>query len=446
MNVHTRADVHRTLNRRAAAIVVLAGTLPLGCSGPVEPASPDEEMRQQFALGPLGAVHYPDDNQRSEQRIALGRLLFFDPILGGERDVACGTCHHPDFHFADGRQFAAGVSGVGLGPDRHVGVSSVSGDSITTAARNTPTILNTAFALIEATDGSGNTRSLAPLFWDGRAIGLEGQALVPLGARVEMRGDAFPDIERNEGYLPGTDEAAESTVDSILARIRNVPEYVTLFGNAFPDQPPNETDLVNRSTLSRALAAYERELVTLNSPFDRWLSGEDAALDDLQRHGLELFFTKAKCSVCHRGAVLSTFRFMVTGVPQEGPGKRLIPGDDLGREEHTLDPRDRYKFRVPTLRNVEITAPYMHSGVFASLEDVVRFYNSGSQPRHPKVRDDVLDPTLRQPLGLTDDEVHALVSFLRSLTDPGTQIDQTLRTVPSTVPSGLVPVYGVAGY
>ncbi len=425
-------------------LVTALGSTACG-GGPAGPQTQDDELRQQFALEPIGAIPYPADNQRNDARISLGRLLFFDPILSGEQDVACGTCHHPDFDFGDARQFGAGVSGVGLGPDRHLGVSAFSGDSINTAARNTPTILNTAFVMSTATDLDGNPTTSTPLFWDGRASSLEDQALIPIGSRVEMRGDAFPGIEQNDGYLPGSDEAATSTVDSILRRLRGVSEYVALFREAFPTITGN-TAVVSRSTLSRAIAAYERELVAVDSPFDRWVAGDDDGLSELQKDGLELFFTRANCSVCHRGPMLSTFSFMVTGVPQEGPGLRTIADDDLGREEHTGSPDDRYKFRVPPLRNVEITAPYMHSGVFATLEEVIHFYNDGIEPRHPNIGDSRQNAAVRNPLGLSDQDISALVGFLRSFTDPGTGLAAILRTVPATVPSGLMPVYGLGGH
>ena len=123
----------------------------------------------------------------------------------------------------------------------------------------------------------------------------------------------------------------------------------------------------------------------------------------------------------------------------------MIIGDDTGREEHTKEPADRYAFRTLTLRNVELTAPYMHDGVFESLDEVVRFYNDGAQPRHPNVPDDLMDPILVDPLGLTDEEINAVVEFMKALTDPGTALDPFLLTVPENVPSGLMPVFGVEG-
>ncbi len=123
-------------------------------------------------------------------------------------------------------------------------------------------------------------------------------------------------------------------------------------------------------------------------------------------------------------------------------GKDVIAGDDTGREEFTLDPADRYAFRNLTLRNIALTGPYMHDGVFSTLAEVVQFYNNGAQPRHPAVSDDMLDPVLNQPLGLTQTEVEAVVEFKRSLTDPGTALEPLLMTVPEEVPSGLPPVFG----
>jgi cytochrome c peroxidase len=279
------------------------------------------------------------------------------------------------------------------------------------------------------------------MFWDGRSVGLEGQALQPIANRIEMRGDAFPGTEL---------EAAAVTLDSLLVRLRGISEYVQLFRSAFPDEAAEfdsgeRAELIDGSTLARAIAAYERELVTRNSAFDRFVAGDDDALSEVQKQGLELFFTRAKCFLCHHGPMFSNYQYMVSGVPKAGPGLGVIAGDDTGREEHTGRLADRYKFRVPSLRNVELTAPYMHSGVFQTVREVVNFYNDGANPRHPNVTDELLELSLRTPLGLTDQEIDALIQFLRSLTDPGAQLDPSLTTVPATVPSGLTPVFGVGG-
>jgi cytochrome c peroxidase len=303
--------------------------------------------------------------------------------------------------------------------------------------RNTPTVFNVAFNA----DENGNPSHRGIQFMDGRVNGLEELVDKPIADRVEMRGDAYP----------GTDEeAAEAALDSVIARLLAIPEYVQRLRDAFPIEAAEvdsgiRASIIDSSTYARGISAYVRELVTRNSPYDRYVKGDDNALDDIQKKGLELFFTKAKCATCHSGPMFSDFGFIVQGVPQEGTGKKVIPGDDTGREEHTKNPADRYAFRTLSLRNVELTPPYMHDGVFETLEEVVRFYNDGAQPRHPNVTDDMLDPTLIEPLGLTDGEINALVEFMKALTDAGSALPSFLVTVPEIVPSGLMPVFGVRG-
>lgn len=412
--------------------MVLAGVMLLlsSCTTDKTPTGAEpEDLRTLFNLSPLGEVPYPPNNPYVPERVALGRRLFFDPILGGEKDVSCGTCHHPQFAFGDGRDLPAGTSGKGLGPERVLSSSAISGQPVDLTPRNAPTVFNTAFNAGE----TGVPSHLGLQFWDGRKQGLEDQATGPIASRVEMRGDAYP---------------AEVALDSVLARLRAIPEYEQLFRGAFPREAAEiaagtRSSAIDSSTYGRAMAAYERELVTRNSAYDRYVAGDDEALSDMQREGMKLFFGKAKCAVCHNGPMFSDFRFVVQGVPQIGPGKEVISGDDTGREEHTRDPNDRYAFRTPTLRNVELTAPYMHDGVLATLEDVVKFYNDGAKPRHPAVTDDMLHPSLREPLGLNDDEINAIVEFMKALTDPGSALPPELVSVPESVPSGLTPVFGV---
>jgi cytochrome c peroxidase len=398
--------------------------------------STTDPLRERYALQPLGPIDYPANNPPRQERILLGRLVFFDPILGGEKDVACASCHHPDFAFGDGRQLPVGVAGTGgLGPIRVNGSSRISGNPVGFTPRNAPTCFNTAYNADEhGVYGHGGFQ-----FWDGRVKSLEVQATKPITSRVEMRGDAYP----------GDDAvAAAIALDSVLNRLRGIEEYVALFRNAFP-QEAQEWDqgtrvhVIDSSTYGRAIAAYERELVTRNSAYDRYADGDDNALSASQKRGLELFFTKGKCSECHPAPVFSEYEFHVQGTPQVGPGKAVIPGDDCGRREFTLNIADNYAFRTPTLRNVELTAPYMHDGIFGSLEEVVQFYNHGCQPRHPQCPDEAVDSLVRNPLNLTDAEVQDIVSFLKGLTDPGSELPAALLTVPSRVPSGLVPVFGL---
>lgn len=417
----------RRAGRVAAPVLAFAVWLA-GCGdGPagLPPGTPEDDLRVRFSLQALGEVPRPPGDPPSAPRVALGQLLFFDPILAGERDVSCAACHHPSLGFADGRPFSAGAGGVGLGPARLALGSRLTGLPIGLEPRNSPTILNAAFNADEA----GAPSPSGFQFWDGRAAGLEEQARIPITSRTEMVGDA---------YLP------EAARDSVVARLRAIPEYVRLFREAFPLEagPPGDADVISMDTYGRAVAAYERELVTRETPFDAFARGADGALTPQQKLGLEIFFTKARCASCHVGPMFSDYRFHVLGVPQTGDGKDVLPGDDTGREEHTLDPADRYAFRTPTLRNVELTAPYMHDGFFATLEEVVRFYDDGARPRHPAVPDAIADPLVRDPIGLTDAEVFAIVAFMEALTDPGRGLDPVLLSVPASVPSGLEPVFG----
>lgn len=379
-------------------------------TGPAE-----QDLRIRFGLETLPPVHHPADNPALPDRIALGRLLFFDPILSGPKDVACATCHHPNFAWADSRQLAVGVSGVGLGPER-----ALLDPNFNLVPRNSPTILNTAFNGLTS-HGMDYDPAEAFMFWDGRVKNLETQATKPIASRVEMRGDVYAEVD---------------AFDSVLARLRSIPKYESLFRAAFIAEGDSVNaglipSAINASTYGRAIAVFERAIAGANSPYDRYVNGDDKALSESQKRGLELFFTKGNCIACHGGPMLSDYTFRCQGVLQFGPGKS-VPGKDFGRWEKTQDEADRWAFRTPTLRNVELTAPYMHDGALATLEDVVEFYDRGcgDDPTIPLSR---MDPALFK-LHLTAQEKADLVAFMKALTDPGPQI-----SVPESVPSGLAP-------
>lgn len=428
-----------------ATFVGVVWLVVCGCSGDDSlTGSPDERLRQQFNLQKLDETPYPVLNPRVPDRVSLGRLLFYDPILSGELDISCGTCHHPDFAFADGRQFAAGTSGTGLGPERTLAISRISGRPIELVSRNSPTVLNAALN----GDSEGNPSAMGSQFWDSRVGGLELQCTKPIAARIEMRGDAF---ETGQGGSYGEDYLTEELIlDSVVERLRAIPEYNELFRRAFPTEAAAQDiglrgSVIDPFSLTRAVAAFERELVTRNSAYDRYVAGDDDALTAGQKKGLEIFHTKARCATCHSGPMLSDFSLVVHGTAQEGGGGGIISGDDLGREEFTRHEIDRHAFKTPSLRNVELTAPYMHDGVFETLEEVIDFYNDGCRPRHVAVSDTQLDERLRQPLNLTAEEKSALIEFIRGLSDPGTALDPFLLTIPERVPSGLTPVFGMSG-
>lgn len=332
---------------------------------------------------PLGLppVPTPPDNRPTAARVALGRKLFFDRRLSRGGTMSCAMCHLPEQGFTS-QELARPIGTEGR-----------------SLRRNSPTILNVAY--------------LRRLFHDGRETALETQALAPL-------------LDRNE--------MANPSLGSILETIRALPDYRGLFEAAFGAGPSPDR-------IGAAIASYERTLLLAGSPFDRWRFGAEAgAMTPAALEGFRLFTGKGGCAACHTvaadHALFTDQRFHDTGVaarraappapvPVELAPGLVVPlspetlatiGDpepaDLGRHEVTQDPADLYGIRTPSLRNVALTAPYMHDGSMGTLEEVVRYYERGGH-RHPG-----LDPRVR-PLGLTEGEVAALVAFLESLTGEG---------------------------
>jgi cytochrome c peroxidase len=350
----------------------------------------------------------PSDNPSTPERVALGRVLFWDPILSGEKDVACATCHHPDFGYSDGLDLSIGANGSGLGPAR----AFLPKHLPRLVKRNSQTVLNVAFNGL--TSGSGAVPAVAPMFWDLRIQGLETQALEPLREQEEMRGDGFP---------------AHLAVREVVFRLNGIPEYRRRFARAFGGNTP-----VNEQNLGRALAAFQRTLVATNTPFDRYMRGDTSALTPAQVSGMEAF-QSVGCVNCHNGPMFSDFKTHVLAVPDNPK----LPDPDSG-VDHT------YAFRTPSLRNLGVTAPYMHNGIFARLEEVLNFYRriatgggpiGGGGPRgfNPGVSRDQIDPLARQ-LNMRRGRVPDIIAFLRALDDPTFD-----RTIPQHVPSGL-PVGG----
>jgi cytochrome c peroxidase len=355
-------------------------------------------------------VPSPPDNPQTPEKIALGRLLFWDPILSGGQDIACATCHHPAFGFADGRDLPIGTGGRGMGPTR-----TFPGGANPLVKRNSQTILNVAFNGI---DRSGHVDpARAPMFWDSRAQGLEAQALIPIESLEEMRG----------GH-----DAIGGGVDMAVARVARVREYRVLFQKAF-----GAPDCVTALNLSRAIAAYERTLVTADTPFDRYMRGDRTAMTAVEVRGMDAFENHG-CTLCHNGPMLSDYKLHVIGVSDNSKLGDYDPG-----AEH------RYAFRTPSLRNLAMTAPYMHSGLIADLGSAVGFYKTvgagGGQLLHfdtPRrvnghlvlgspVGRDALDPLLRQVS--VNSELDDIVAFLATLNG---SFD---RSIPKHVPSRLQP-------
>jgi cytochrome c peroxidase len=288
--------------------------------------------------------------------------------------------------------------------------------------RNSPTVLNTAFNGLDEGRGrrrrsgldtrAGVDQARAPMLWDSRIRSLETQALEPIKAREEMRGDAYPE---------------DAAVGAVVARLRENHEYVALFNKAYGASAP-----ITAEQLGGAIAAFERTLVAMNSPFDRFRAGEVGALTAEQRRGMEAF-DRVGCDRCHEGNMFSDFELHAEGV-RENP---KLPEPDAGAR--------RFRFRTPTLRNVALTAPYMHNGMLETLEDVLRFYDNG-RSENPNViagrgdrRGDEegvarLSDRFRRVDDMSEGDMQSIVAFLESLTD--TNFD---RTIPTRVPSGLPP-------
>ncbi len=313
------------------------------------------------------------DNPTTEERVALGRLLFFDPVLSGDNSQSCATCHHPDMGFSDGRHFSMGKGGQGLGPERKGGE---------VIKRGAPTIWNSAY----------NFRQ----FWDGRAADLEEQAKFPITSEVEMN----------------------QNPEELVKELKAIPAYVNLFDEAFDGSNGSAVTVDNAV---KALAAFERTLLSYNSPFDRYAAGDNHALTPQQKHGLTLFRSlKTRCFECHGFPTFANPDFKVIGVPPM-LGQYAQP-DDLGRAEIEGGEPYKHAFKVPTLRNIELTAPYMHDGSIATLEEVIKHYKAGGRTikdgkNAGNGSENPFKSSFVRGFYLTPQETQDLIEFLKSLTD-----------------------------
>jgi cytochrome c peroxidase len=335
---------------------------------------------QQVGLPPEAVrAAMPADNPQTPDKIALGMKLFFDGRLSADGTVACATCHNPERAFTDGSPGSVGIKG-------RVG------------QRNAPTILNALFNKTQ--------------FWDGRAKSLEDQAALPIVNRIEM---------------------GQPSLDAAVAKIAGIEEYKQAFPKVF-GRPVNGPDLL------RAIASYERTLVSYDSPFDHFIAGDKSAIDDAAQRGWELFDTKALCNKCHAltDKKRDVTNFMDNDFHNIGIGiirhdvvalavqaEKLIASGDtaaidcaaietdmsaLGRFLITKKDGDTASFKTPNLRNVLVTGPYFHDGSQETLWDVIDHYNKGDGLKNPWLDEDI------QPLALTEPEIDDLVAFLSSLT------------------------------
>ncbi|TVM03013.1 MAG: cytochrome-c peroxidase [Candidatus Brocadia sp. WS118] len=313
----------------------------------------------------------PEDNPLTREKIELGKKLFFDKCLSADDTISCATCHDPEKGFADGKAIAVGIQ------ERK-------------GTRNSPTVLNAAFFDTQ--------------FWDGRAITLEEQAKQPI-------------VNPKEMGMP--------SLDALVGKISGIPEYTTSFKAVFG------TEKITIDHIVMAIASFERTLITFHAPFDRFINGKNDAISASAQRGWKLFQGKARCITCHEFNRSYPFftnnKFHNIGVAMKdkdfGSLARKAAGSgadpaalaqeeasaELGRYLVTKEPKDIGAFKTSGLRNIALTAPYLHDGSEPTLESVVEFYNKGGVP-NPN-----LDGGIR-PLNLTEDEKKDLVEFMKSLT------------------------------
>jgi cytochrome c peroxidase len=439
-----------------------AVTSPLAASAPersrlsssVVPDAATAALVRQLAAG-RGIVPLPPSRHVRPALSRLGQALLFDPILSGNRNISCSSCHLPAFAMGDGLSLSIGEGGVGVGPER----THPQGVFI---ARNAPPLFNLG--------------AMQHLFWDGRiqADGHGGVStpagaqVTPAMARVFEYGPVsalamFPVTNRAEMRgLNGNELAAIPDADNpaiwagIMRRLGAIPEYREMFEAAYPEERFSDMSFAHASN---AIGGFLVERLTFaNTPWDRFLAGSDRALSPRQMEGARTFLT-LKCSICHTGATLSDEKFHDVAVAQIGSGEGDGAGgrDDFGRMRVTGDPTDRYRFRTSPLRNVELTAPYGHDGSIASLRAFVEHYSesdlkllSFDAMTLPSSLRGMLLPTSheillqRDPLitgvVLTPDIVDKLMAYMGALTDDAAR-DLT-HLVPRRVPSRLAVVPG----
>ncbi|HKS38990.1 MAG TPA: parallel beta-helix domain-containing protein [Blastocatellia bacterium] len=371
----------------ALFVVLVAGFVALGVwpapaeftgdEGTVGVATGGGGLKKDFPAMVIPADNLTTD-PKNDERIALGRLLFFDPVLSGANDISCATCHHPDLGFSDGHGLSIGKGGKGVGPER-------TGGSV--VKRGAPSLWNATFNHMQ--------------FWDGRAPDLEEQAKGPITSDIEM---------------------AENP-DTLVGELKAIPEYAQKFDSAFGGANGSG---VNFDNVVKAVAAFERRLTANNAPFDRFVAGDHNALTQEQLRGFNLFRSgRTRCFECHGMPTFANRDFKIIGVPEVDSSN-----PDYGRFDVTKGEGNKYAFKVPTLRNVVLNPPYMHNGKLKTLEEVIDFYAAGGGPgvgfKEPRVDDKI------HSYSITAEEKQDLIAFMYALVD-----ESNAPEFPDRVPSGL---------
>ncbi len=336
----------RNATLAASALLALAALLLPAAAPPVKDDGPKPPLG-------LPAIDWPEDNPYSAEKAELGRLLYFEPRMSSDQSVSCASCHSPDKGFTD-------RSEVSLGIGKQKG------------GRSAPTVINRAYSTYQ--------------FWDGRAASLEEQAKGPLANPLEMT---------REKTLDAAHKAA-------ITVLKGIPGYVDRFKKVFG------TEDFTIDHVAKAIATFERTVLSGNAPYDRNQNGDTKAMTPEQVRGMNVFFNKAACDACHLGFNFSDGSYANTGIGMDKPKP------DLGRYVVTDREEDKGAFKTPTLREIEHTAPYMHDGRFRTLEEVIEHYDKGG------IKNPTIDQRMK-PLHLTSQDKKDLVAFLHALNGEGWQ-------------------------
>ena len=341
----------KVLEIKVRWVSVLVGLFFLVSTPMVYGATSQVSYRPEMPLGlDDEAFKVPADNPITKEKVELGRLLFFDKRLSANNTIACASCHIPALAFTDGQPVSTGINSQQGG-------------------RSAPTAINRGFSTAQ--------------FWDGRAATLEDQSIGPFANLIE------------HGF---------ASHDELIKKINSIKGYKKLFSDVYGKKK------LTKENVGRAIAAFQRTLISGNSPFDRFdYDGDQKAISESAKRGKNLFFDKARCNLCHMGTNFSDEKFHNIGIGWDDSDTL-----DLGRYRVSKNEKDLGAFKTPTVREITKTAPYMHDGRFATLEDVIKHYNKGGV-KNPFLDNQVI------PLNLSDLEIKDLLSMLRSLEGEGWQ-------------------------
>ncbi len=463
-------SIRRTMIQ--ASCVLLLGTFAVEARSPFRPFGRSKSKESQSSPPVPKAVQDTDfagDGEINEREVALGRSLFFDKVMSGNMNISCATCHHPMAGSGDGLSLPVGEAGVGLGATRATG--DLEHTILERVPRNAPPLFNLGAKEFESMfhDGrvqkddrypSGFESPAGKDLPEGLDSALAVQALFPPTSGAEMAGQPG-DNEVGAAAAAGNLAGPGGVWELLAERLAGINAYAEAFAEVYDNvSVPDDITMVHAAN---AIAAFEAAAFRADdSPFDRYLRGSGEAMSLSARHGMNLFYGKAGCADCHSGKFQTNHGFRAIGMPQIGPGKGDGPSkyEDFGRARVTESDRDLYRFRVATLRNVALTAPYGHDGAFDTLESIVRHHldpvasleaydsNEITLPDHDELNAHdmiimkdaeavarITEANELQPVSLNKVEMRRLIDFLHSLTDRS-HLDKR-RLIPKRVLSGI---------